>query len=372
MSATHALNACVLRRNWKWFGFGGVLLCVLMQLMQLGNTLMPSAISFGNPSVVLKDHDDVILSSYASPPSPPEDALTCNSIPEFLSNISEPSEVNKIRRLLIMEHPDCFQNHFVLFAEKFNSRLMKKHVMLHIPKTGGTSVCQSVKEEGNLTNSKTNCWKLSFGPMWCCIDEPKPTTCLTLKSWSEDFLMNENWLDEFCLDHIYSIIVREPVSRAMSNIDHFMRFHNLFPRPRWLPEFQSWRLSLIQSNYMTWSLSAASEIPKQDPMHFVPKEEHLQIAMSRLLKMDHIVDLSNQDEQCTTQTFEFMRIQEITKHSNAAKGNYTDNYNMTSIAAMNTLDIQLYDFATRLLAVDCIFMRMLSERNETAMSPPKN
>jgi hypothetical protein len=333
------------------------------------NLLMASAtLSLVNYSASKHDNDAlVVLSSYASPH---EDArITCDSIPDLLSNyVSEPSKVNEIRRLLMMQHPDCFQNHFVLFAETFNSRLTKKHVMLHIPKAGGTSVCQSVQQGGNLTSTGHNCWKKDFCPFWVgspkC-DNPKPTTCLELEGWSEDFVMNENWLDEICHDHTYSIVLRDPVPRTMSHVNNFLR--SVANRKDHLADSKNWRLSLIQSNYMTWALSAASEIGKQDPKHFRPMEEHLQIAKSRLLQMDHIVDLSHQDKQCTKQMFEFMRIKKKIGHSNSAKSaNYTADFSTTSVTASNTLDIQLYDFATRLLAVDCIFIGLVSEMNEKA------
>jgi hypothetical protein len=56
----------------------------------------------------------------------------------------------------MMYRPDCFQTHVELFADKFRSRLQKKHVMLHIPKAGGTSICQTVQQEGGTRLNTTS------------------------------------------------------------------------------------------------------------------------------------------------------------------------------------------------------------------------
>ena len=135
-----------------------------------------------------------------------------------------------------------------------------KHIMLHIPKLGGTSVCNRVEQSTNLTTvMHTNCQKWagsSFCPLWCCCDVVKPTKCSSIDQWEEDFLMNENYLDEFCPQRTYSIILREPTTRTISHINHLMKA--TVSKWTWLRETSNinWRLSLVQANYMTWSLSA--------------------------------------------------------------------------------------------------------------------
>jgi hypothetical protein len=177
--------------------------------------------------------------------------------------------------------------------------------------------------------------------------------------------MNENWLDEFCHTHTYSIIVREPVARTMSHVHHFLLVIQGVKGVA-----RDWKLSLIQSNYMTWALAAASNIEEEKtPKHFFPDEDGLQIAASRLMQMDYIIDLSYDDQQCKKQMFDFMGIpvEKEMRHTNTrhtTTADYTANYQPKSVALSNDLDIQLYNFATTLLDFDCLFMRLVSEMKE--------
>ena len=144
------------------------------------------------------------------------------------------------------------------------------HTMLHIPKTGGTSLCTLIKEQTNLTVAQdgNNCWSMTYAPAWCCASEhtlrmhAQSLSCLKQRRDHDnnknkntrpiELLMNENWLDEYCPnDQIYSILLREPVARAMSNWHHLLRFP-LAAQSGGPPQ---WREALVKSNYMTWSLS---------------------------------------------------------------------------------------------------------------------
>ena len=153
-----------------------------------------------------------------------EDEILCDSIPQrLLDNELYPSKINSLRRSLMISDPSCFERHFESFKLIFMSRLPLKHVMLHIPKTGGTSVCERVKKEGVLKAPRGNCWRDGFCPLWGWCENPQPTSCDELNRWPDDFVMNENWLDLFyCEHHTYSIMIREPVARTKSHINHFL------------------------------------------------------------------------------------------------------------------------------------------------------
>ena len=285
------------------------------------------------------------------------DEIRCETIPQLLSdNNLQPSEVNSLRRSLMMSDPSCFERHLESFKQIFLSRIKKKHVQLHIPKSGGTSICKAVQKEGVLSSPGGNCWKENFCPYWCGCTDPKPTSCSELKSWHASFVMNENWLDSYCQHHTYSILIREPVGRTMSHLNHFL--DAVAWRDDHLDDSKNWRLSLIQSNYMTWALSAAHEIESGRSIQFYPEKEHLKLAMKRLLEMDYIIDLSHEDEICR-KDYVFKRslnIKHPTGHKNKAMADYAADFTYEYIQATNSHDIELYKLATELINHDCDFL----------------
>jgi|AntRauTorckE5430_2_1112549.scaffolds.fasta_scaffold05051_1 hypothetical protein len=287
--------------------------------------------------------------------------LSCESIPAMIAGKLRNAQINTLRRKLMLEDLKCFHAHATLFIDIFQSRSLANHVMLHIPKAGGTSVCASVKREGILTTIGGNCWKDDFCPIWCGCEEPQPTTCATINRWSENFVMNENWLDYFCDHHTYSILIREPVARTMSHINHFLNAV-VSRRGDHFYGTTNWRSSLIQANYMTWALTAYTADETQHPKLFQPRQEHIPIARSRLMKMDYIVDLSNPDETCRHLLLHYMRIESELDNSNSAHSNYTEGFRRSDIAALNELDMQVYTFAKSLLEIDCRFLSMVHNR----------
>jgi hypothetical protein len=285
-----------------------------------------------------------------------DDRISCDSITRMLSEDGlHPSKVNAIRRKLMLSDRSCFERHIERFGELFLSRFSEKHVMLHIPKCGGTSICERVIEENSLANPGGNCWKEDFCPYWCGCTDPKPTTCDQLKGWYADFVMNENWLDSFCAHHTYSILLRDPISRTMSHVNHFL--NAVASRHDDFYEAKNWRLSLIQFNYMTWAMSASDEIDKNLSNRFTPDEGHLKIAMKRLMEMDYLIDLSHQNKICRDYLFKnAIKISSPIGHANSDGSNYGDDFSHDSFEAMNSLDIELYKFATKLIDVDCLFI----------------
>jgi len=164
------------------------------------------------------------------------------------------------------------------------------------------------------------------------------------------------------------------MARTMSHINHFL--NAVVSRGEHFYGTTNWRLSLIQPNYMTWALTAFSAMntetdtdtdkgtQHQHPSAFHPGEEHLQIAMARIMKMDYIVNLEYPNDTCTSLLLQNMRIKNEIRHSNSAHVDYTKEFSRVNVAEMNELDIQLYNFANVLIGVDCTFMGMVNARDE--------
>ena len=72
---------------------------------------------------------------------------------------ADPGEVNKLQRNLASEDPLRFQHRFLDFATYFRNRIgsMRKHLNLHIPKSGGSSLCKLAKLVKKETHPSNNC-----------------------------------------------------------------------------------------------------------------------------------------------------------------------------------------------------------------------
>ena len=269
----------------------------------------------------------------------------------------------------MMHDAKCYNKHITKFVNAFEDRIGIQHIMLHIPKAGGTSVCQQVKKENTLSLSKEarekNCWKDSFCPLWCgsaggCTSV-QPTSCSKIEQWKEDFVMNENYLDAFCADRSYSVLIREPVKRAMSHINHLLEA--VAYRDGNLEGTRNWRLSLVQANYLTWSLSAYPAFKKDqsvDIRHYEPRGKDLIIAKRRLMQMDYILDLSHENTSCRVQLLRYLNIENEIGHDNSAGGtSYRHDFREMDLKGMNALDIELYEYATRLIDMDCDFYKKI-------------
>ncbi|GFH52461.1 hypothetical protein CTEN210_08937 [Chaetoceros tenuissimus] len=302
------------------------------------------------------------IKSFPSNNVPPK--YTCDMMKSF-DTLSYP-QINHLRRSLMMHDAKCYKKHISKFVNAFEERIGLQHIMLHIPKAGGTSVCRQVKKENKLSLSKEareeNCWKDSFCPLWCGCTSVKPTTCSKIEQWDEDFLMNENYLDDFCADRSYSVLIREPVKRAMSHTNHFLDFVN----KGHMKGTKNMLLSLVQANYLTWSLSVYPAFKKDksvDVRHYEPSEKDLIIAKRRLMQMDYILDLSHENTSCRAKLLRYLKIENEIGHDNSAGGgggsSYTKDFHKSHLKSMNALDIELYEYATRLIDMDCSFYEIV-------------
>jgi len=192
----------------------------------------------------------------------------------------------------------------------------------------------------------------------------EPTPCSKIEHWDEDFVMNENYLDDFCADRSYSVLIREPVERAMSHINHLLQFVHMGHKS--MKETKTWRLSLVQANYLTWSLGVYPALKKDhniDIRHYEPSEKDLIIAKSRLMQMDYILDLSHENSVCQAKLLQYLNIANQIGHDNATGrgggSSYMKDFHKAHLKSMNALDIELYEYATRLIDMDCDFYEIV-------------
>ena len=211
-----------------------------------------------------------------------------------------------------------------------------------------------------------NCWSGEFCPLWCGCQNPQPTTCEDLNDnfGAVDFVMNENWFDGFCEGRMYSMLIPEPVSRAVSHVNHFLdavaaRGHEHFQ------DTKGWRLSLAQSNYMTWSLTARSH---DTPRFFRPRAGDLTLAKESLRQMDFLIDLSFPNATCTKSILQLMGItSQPLDTTNSYETDYQVAFDKKLYETVNSLDVALYEYATSLVTVDCAFFVELIRKYPSAI-----
>ena len=295
------------------------------------------------------------------------------TLPE-LSSFDNPGEVNSLRRRLGLEKPRCYAQYLPVFANYTRDRLskVKSHLSLHIPKTGGTSLCQLARSLNISTPKPNNCFEYyHFKPIWCCfkledrkewIDNTTLAACDALdnKLSPFTFTMNENYLDHaLCMNNmIYSVLLREPIERGLSQERHMRGFHSINPMP---PEVFSVRLNLARNNYMTWAIAIGS-VNTSSKVTTLPDRELLEVAKSTLLKLDFLLDpLSARNQKCTSAILNLMNFQGTTlPHTNKAKTpKLPQNVTRDQYIEWNALDIELYEYAKKLMELDCNFFLRL-------------
>jgi hypothetical protein len=189
--------------------------------------------------------------------------------------------------------------------------------------------------------------------------------------------MTENALDaHFCDGFTYSALLREPVSHAMSQTNAFLTWIKEGRKKE--PPMTISRLRLASQNYQTWALSAGTDPEMKECYETKPwydcipigiQRRHLEIAKSKLVSMDYIVDLAYHDKHCLRKLFTKLKIgnettgEVNTKHKTVSTGRigrkYSDYFNNATYTSLNNLDIELYKFAGELMDVDCIFIQSL-------------
>jgi hypothetical protein len=310
---------------------------------------------------------------------------SCDRVGLLLED-ADPGMINKLRRKLASEDPACFERRFSDFATHFRHRLdvARKHLNLHIPKAGGTALCQLAKSAKKDT-PPSNCWHMvHFIPLWYPGFRwrerpgfPKNNTCDVFDKKLKEFTMNENYLDyPLCMNaRLYSILLRRPVDRAMSQERHYMATIKKNPNiTRWNPpDVIAGRLNLIRKNYMTWSLTSGLVASRGKRLEFAPERKHLRAAKDTLSRMDFLLEITppgsspklksadSYRAKCLTTMVTLMGFKNATmKTTNAAMGRGQSlEFNRSQYNRWNTLDIELYQYATKLAKLDCDFFHRI-------------
>jgi hypothetical protein len=293
---------------------------------------------------------------------------------------SDPGNVNSFRRRLAMEDSTCYEQSFSSLARHFINRLntVKPHLHLHIPKTGGTSLCSLARLHKNTTNATLyNCWQPGiFYPVWCCyafkerkglLDYDNATCDVFLENNPlPEFVMNENYLDyPLCSTHrIYSVALRDPIDRAMSHERHLDHFRSKFPnKTHFLVRVFNERVELGHNNYMTWALSSGAN-KAGSRLSLVPQREHLEIAKETLLHLDFLLEFSH-NETCDDVILNLMGFntsafgRENEKHHRTYTEGNLKPYDYHQ--ERNALDLELYRHAQLLMDIDCEFFARLHQ-----------
>jgi len=124
---------------------------------------------------------------------------------------------------------------------------------------------------------------------------PANNTCEAFDKDLKEFTMNENYLDyPLCMNHrLYSILLRSPVDRAMSQERHYMAYIKRSSNKKASQDVITGRLSLIRKNYLTWSLTSGL-VAGINRLEFVPSHKHLTAAKETLLRMDFLLEIAPQ------------------------------------------------------------------------------
>lgn len=320
-----------------------------------------------------------------------EDPFSCHEVSEMIHQNAPLTShrFNYLRRRAYVHDAECFEEHYALFRRAFLLRRTStsgKHFNLHIPKSGGTSLCEMARRN-NLTvpTDSSNCQYLPAGaPYWCCkdMDARRYMSCpeLDRKFGMHQFVANENYLDHpLCFDdRLYSINLREPVTRAISNVETYIPFignaggnHPYYGR----------RLNLIQSNYLTWALVAGlrGEDASSGINHrfdYVPgsTRDDLLVAKFVLGQFDFLLGVDAQ-ESCNDVilTLMGMRYNKFPRYTNdrwvvveansTIRNKSSDDprryYRRDSYERLNVIDARLFEYATDLIRADCQFFERI-------------
>lgn len=323
-------------------------------------------------------------SSFSTSKERRRDALCNKTLLEALFSSSAGAEdANTMRRMIALSpgnNTSCYKQYLPMFVNYTLNRIrhVKRHINLHIPKSGGTSLCQLAKQYSNknskFTTGNSGCWEGHFLPLWCnpafvpggdredWLSEADASFCDAMDTTLPTFVMNENYLDHpLCTQQrLYSIVLRDPVDRVMSHERHLLNFER---------ENEEERLQLIRNNYIVWALSSGATTEHGKRLSVVPVREHLEIAKDTLSKFDFLLDLSTlaQNETCYKNMLDLMGLapNEQTPPGHDMKGIGKGEeiaFSREEYRKMNLLDIELHEYAQRIITHDCEFYSIVKER----------
>jgi hypothetical protein len=204
------------------------------------------------------------------------------------------------------------------------------------------------------------------------------------------FVMNENYLDHpLCLTtHLYSLLLRPPTERVMSQEKHFLSFVNS-KNSNMSNDAIRGRLGIIRNNYMLWSITSGlvNSGSGYARLNFVPQRKHMSLAKDVISRLDFLLELTPPRhwkhssstvelvEECIPTMLQLMGLGSrtnnvsssssslTTTHTNAGMGHTnTLQYNRSQYYKWNILDVELYQYAIKLAKLDCdFFLRFMKE-----------
>ena len=305
----------------------------------------------------------------------------------FFSSLTS-GEMNKMRRMVALSsNSSCYTRLLPMFVNHTLHRIdhIHNHLNLHIPKSGGTSMCSLAthksKNNANFTIPPIfNCWEYDhFLPLWMHPEfefvpgadrsewlSSAASLCNAMDRKLPTFVMNENYLDHpLCTQHrIYSIVIRDPVDRAMSNERHLLTFGRKYNNE--ISYSLEERLQLIRNNYMVWALSSGTTT-HGTRLSVLPQREHLEIAMEALLQFDYILDVAHTTTSCHDDILYLMgltsnREGEKPPHEMGGQGKEIKlPLSRNEYKELNLLDSELYENARSVMRVDCEFYSHIRE-----------
>ena len=288
-------------------------------------------------------------------------------------------EIHKMRRMIaISDNSSCYNRYLPAFINYTLNRMehVHNHLNLHIPKSGGTSICSLAKQKSkkytNFTVAKTNgCWEGDhFLPLWCnphfvpggdrseWASLDNSALCNMMDRNLSMFVMNENYLDHpLCTqEKIYSIVLRDPVDRVMSNERHLLEFQRAHHKER---------VDLIRNNYIVWALSSGTTAHGKR-LSVLPQRKHLEIAKETLLQFDYILDVTT-STFCRVDVLYLMGLAsngDSEKMPHEMKGwgkQWKLALSRKEYEELNLLDTELHEYAQSVMRVDCEFFSRLRE-----------
>ena len=311
-------------------------------------------------------------------------------------------KIHKMRRMIALSgNSSCYTRYLPAFVNYTLKRIdhnIHNHLNLHIPKSGGTSICSLAKQKSettytNFTVATTNgCWESHhFLPLWsnprfvpggdrsewlfdgtssnneAAAFQEDGTSTSSSYAWCNKmdqklpmFVMNENYLDHpLCTQRrIYSIVLRDPVDRVMSHERHLLEFERKHTMER---------VELVRNNYIVWALSSGTT-PHGERLSVHPQRKQLEIAMETLLQFDYILDVvTTSSTSCYDDVLYLMGLGsgdgERRPHEMKGWGKHQKlALSRKEYEELNLLDVELYEYAQHVMRVDCEFFSLVRDR----------